>query len=109
MRDLLEDKKGSQITVLDVRELSQVTDFFVLASGTSSPHLKALTAELQVRLKQDDGVRCYRHTGTPESGWMVLDYLDVVVHLFLPTVREYYALEELWSDAPQLVREEDDS
>ena len=98
MRQLIEDKKGQDLVILDVRGLSSVTDFYVITTGTSSPHLKSLAEELMVRLKEDN-IRCYRQSGTADSGWVVLDYVDVVIHLFSPEQRDYYALERLWADA----------
>jgi len=97
---IAEDKKGAALTLLDVRGQSSVTDYYMLMTGGSAPHLKALFNEIQHLLKQD-GVYCYRRTGTPEDGWMVLDYIDLIVHIMLPETREYYALEELWAEAPK--------
>ena len=85
--------------MLDVRKTSSITDFHILATGTSSPHLRALANELRARLK-DLGVPGYRSTGTPDSGWVVSDCVDVIVHLFSPEARAYYDLDELWKDAP---------
>jgi ribosome-associated protein len=96
----LEDKKGSDIALLDVRGLSEVTDFCLLVSGTSPPHLKAMFEEIQHSLKAQ-GLHCYRRSGNPESGWLILDYVDVVIHMFLPEVRRYYAIEDLWPTAPR--------
>ena len=101
---MLEDKKADNVVILDVQQLSTVTDYYVIASGSSAPHLKALAGAVEKELKEQ-GVKRYNREGTFESQWMVLDYVDVVVHIFLPEVREYYSLERLWSDAPQ-VREE---
>ncbi|MBI2441080.1 MAG: ribosome silencing factor [Lentisphaerae bacterium] len=97
----LADKKGSAIMAYDVRESSSITDFHVLATGLNPPHLKALFNETRLRLKAF-GVACYRKSGTPESGWIVADYLDVVAHLFNEAAREYYALDRLWQDQPRL-------
>jgi len=97
----LDDHKGVNITILDVRELSNVTDYYLLVTGTSSPHLKALADETQRALRKS-GVKCYRQSGTPDSGWLVLDYLDLVIHIFTEETRGYYALEQLWSDAPKV-------
>lgn len=103
VREAAAEKKGFDLTTLDVRELSGVTDFFVLVSGTSPPHLKALHQDIALCLKRA-GHPVHRVSGTPESGWVVLDWLGVVVHLFTPEVRAYYALETLWSDAPRRSR-----
>ncbi len=92
----LEDRKGTDVKVYDVRGKSQLADFFVVATGAAAPHLKALIAETQAVMKES-GVRSYRTSGDPESGWIVVDYIDVVVHVFSPEARAYYALERLWA------------
>ena len=97
----LADKKGSDITVYDVRTNSNVTDFHVLATGLNPPHLKALFNETRLRMKAHD-LGCYRKSGMPDSGWIVADYIDVVLHLFNPVARQYYALDVLWKDMPRL-------
>ena len=83
----LEAAKGENIKVYDVRGKSGLTDFFVVASGAAAPHLKALVRALP---------KAYRTSGEPDSGWIVVDYIDVVVHVFSPEARAYYALEKLW-------------
>ena len=97
-RHALEEKKAQDLVLLDVRKLSSVTDYFLIATGTSAPHLKALTEEVEVPLKKA-GVKRFSHSGTPESGWVVIDYVDVVIHIFSAEARRYYDLEKLWSDA----------
>lgn len=99
IREILDEKKAADIAVLDVRGASTVTDYTIIATGTSSPHIRALYDEVQHQLKQE-GVSCYRRSGETEGGWMVLDYVGVIVHLFLPETRAYYALETLWDSAP---------
>ena len=91
----LEDKKAVDVRVHDVRGKSALADFFVVATGAAAPHLKALVAESQAVMKSE-GVQSYRTSGDPESGWIVVDYIDVVVHVFSPEARAYYALEKLW-------------
>ena len=76
-----------------------MTDYHLLVTGTSPPHIKALSEEVD-RVLKDQGTRCFRKSGTPESGWVVADYFDVVLHIFSPEQRAYYALETLWADAP---------
>lgn len=80
---------------MDVRRRSSVTDYYVMATGSSAPHLKAMQAGVEAALKAK-GEQCYRKAGIPEGGWMVLDYVDVIVHMFTKETREYYALESLW-------------
>ncbi|MCF7837453.1 MAG: ribosome silencing factor [Candidatus Marinimicrobia bacterium] len=91
------EKKALEPLTLDVRGRSPVTDFLVLATGNSPPHLKALATEVERTLK-DIGWPVYRRSGNPDSGWLVLDFIDVVVHLFLPEPRAFYDLEHLWKD-----------
>lgn len=88
--------------MLDLRGISSFTDFFLVCSGTSEPHLKAIAGEIQDVLKKDHDVRPQAVDGYPMSQWVVIDYSDVVVHVFHQTKREYYSLEDLWSDAPRL-------
>jgi ribosome-associated protein len=92
----LADRKGADIKIYDVRGQSPLADFFIVATGSAAPHLKALIAESQAVMK-DAGVMSYRTSGDPESGWIVVDYVDVVVHVFSPEARAYYALEKLWT------------
>lgn len=92
----LEERKGTDIKVYDVRGKSQLADCFVVATGAAAPHLKALIAETQAAMKAL-GVASYRTSGDPESGWIVVDYIDIVVHVFSPEARAYYALEKLWA------------
>ncbi len=88
--------------VLDLRDISTFTDFFVICSGTSEPHLKAIAGEIETRLRVDHGVKPTAVDGFPTSQWIVLDYLQVIVHVFHQEKREFYSLEDLWSDAPRL-------
>ena len=92
----LQDRKGEDVKIYDVRGKSSLADFFVVATGTAAPHLKALVAESQSVMKAA-GVASYRTSGDPESGWIVVDYVDVVVHVFSPEARAYYALEKIWA------------
>ena len=85
----LEAAKGVDVKVYDVRGKSGLADFFVVATGSAAPHLKALVKALP---KQ-----AFRISGVPESGWIVADSIDVVVHVFSPEARAYYALEKLWA------------
>jgi ribosome-associated protein len=87
---------------MDLRGISSFTDFFVICSGTSEPHLKAIASEIQEKLKKDHGVVPHAVDGYPMSQWIVMDYSDVIVHIFHTKKREYYSLEDLWSDAPRL-------
>ena len=91
--------------VLDLQGISSFTDFFVICSGTSEPQLKAIAGEIEERLKQEHGVKPVSVDGFPASQWIVLDYLQVIVHVFHQEKREFYSLEDLWSDAPRIAWE----
>src|SRR6266513_1921253 len=98
--ELASNKKAEDIVVLDLRDISTFTDFFVICSGTSEPQLKAIANELETRLREDHSLRPVAVDGFPASQWMVLDYLQVVVHIFHQDKRAFYSLEDLWGDAP---------
>jgi ribosome-associated protein len=87
---------------LDLRAISTFTDFFVICSATSEPQLKAIANEIETRLRQDHLIRPVAVDGFPASQWIVLDYLQVVVHVFHREKRAFYSLESLWGDAPLL-------
>jgi ribosome-associated protein len=97
----LDDKQAKDIRIFDVRGISGVTDFYVIGTGTSAPHLKALIAETQRRMKEHD-VASYRTSGDSASGWVIVDYVTAVVHVFSPEAREYYNIERLWATAKEL-------
>lgn len=101
VRVILDGKKGENIVVLHIADVSSVCDYMLLCSGLNTPHLRALADEVvkQLRLETPPVVP-HRRAGAPQSEWLVLDYLDFVVHLFTPSMRAYYALEQLWKDAP---------
>jgi ribosome-associated protein len=100
--DIAGDKKAEDIVALDLRGISSFTDFFVICSGTSEPHLKAIINELEERLRKEHGLRPVAVDGFPLSQWVVADYADVVVHIFHTDKRAFYSLEDLWGDAPRL-------
>ena len=91
--------------MLDLRDISTFTDFFVICSGTSEPQLKAIANEIETRLREDHSVRPVAIDGFPASQWMVLDFLQVVVHIFHQDKRAFYSLEDLWGDAPRIQRQ----
>ncbi|HOC22846.1 MAG TPA: ribosome silencing factor [Anaerolineaceae bacterium] len=95
MVDYLEDKLAEDILLLDLRGVSDFTDFFVLASGTSDRMLASLVDAVTEKTREQGVLKPYIE-GNPDCGWMVLDYGSVVVHLLSPQMRDYYQLEELW-------------
>lgn len=101
-RDFADNRKAEDIVVLDVRKISSITDYFVIISGTSEPHLRAIVDEITDRLRDDHGVRARATDGNIRASWQVLDFFDVIVHVMRQDVRAHYDLEGLWSDAPRL-------
>ncbi len=101
-REFADVRKAEDIVVLDVRKLSSVTDYFVIASGTSEPHLRAILDEITERLRDNYGIRPRAVDGTAHGAWVVLDFFDVIVHIMRADVRERYDLEGLWGDAPRV-------
>lgn len=97
------DKKASDVVMLDLRQVALIADYFVLCDGQSTRQLRAITEGIVEALKEM-GERPLRVEGTPESGWMLLDYGAVIAHVFLPELRAYYDLESLWKEAPMVVR-----
>jgi ribosome-associated protein len=101
-RELADNRKAENITVLDMRELSSVTDYFVIASGTSEPHLRAIVDEITDKLREDHDISPRAVDGTLQAAWVVLDFFDVIVHVMRADVRDRYDLETLWGDAPRV-------
>lgn len=97
----LDDKKATDLRVLQVREQSTITDYLVLATGNAHPHLRALRVELEKVLDAAHAKIGGMEVGN-ESGWLVVDAYQIMVHLFLPEQREHYRLEQLWQDATEL-------
>jgi ribosome-associated protein len=101
-RKLAENKKAENAVILDVRKLSSVTDYFVILSGGSEPHLRAIVHEVIDQLRQAHHLRPRTVEGDASATWQVLDYFDVIVHVMRTDVREKYDLESLWGDAPRV-------
>ncbi len=97
----LEDKKAENIRVLKVSEQSSITDYLILATGTSEPHLRALRVELE-KVIDAAKVHIVGMDSSQESGWLVIDAFDVMIHVLTPQNREKYALENLWKDAEEI-------
>jgi ribosome-associated protein len=93
------ENRGKDIVILDMREVTPVFDYFVLATGTSRRQLHAMSEEIDHKLEDEMGDHRLGVEGYQDSRWILLDYGDVVVHLFEPEAREYYGLEDLWCDA----------
>src|SRR5579863_3064269 len=101
-REFADNKKAEDVVVLDVHDLSSVTDYFVIASGTSEPHLRAIVEEITSKLRDDHDIRPVRTDGSTQGAWVALDFFDVIVHVMRTDARERYDLEGLWGDAKRV-------
>ena len=99
--DAIADKKGQDIVLLEVGDLFIITEVFVIATGNSRPHVQSLVNRVEELLKEA-GRNPLRDEGRVEAEWVLLDYGDIMVHVFQPSARQYYDLERLWRDAPVL-------
>ncbi len=102
--ELAQDRKGRDVTVLDLRGLSSATDFFVIVTGTSDIHVRSIANHIMDGLK-GDAERPDHVEGIRGGRWVLIDYIDFVVHVFHPAARDFYQLERLWGDAPVLAVE----
>jgi len=92
------DKKGENIVVLDLRKVTSITDYFVICSGTVDQHIKAIKDNIIEKL-EEEGIKYWHVEGEQALSWILIDYVDVVVHIFHSITREYYKIEKLWADA----------
>lgn len=99
---VLDEKKGKDVRILKVLEETVVTDYFVIATATSSTHLKALCDEVEYRLREEDEIRSDHVEGYQGGGWILVDFGDVIVQLFDPVSRDFFKLEKLWSQAEEI-------
>jgi ribosome-associated protein len=98
------DKKGHDILLLDLREQAIFADYFLMCNAENERQLRALAAGIAEDAKKEAGVYARGSEGEPEGGWVLVDFGDVIVHIFSPEQRDYYRLEELWHDAYTVLR-----
>lgn len=103
--ELILAKKGYDIKVLDLQKVTSFTDYFIIASADSDTQVKAIADGIEDKLVED-GIKCHNKEGFASLNWVLLDYVDVVVHIFLRDARSFYNLEKLWGDAPVRVIED---
>jgi ribosome-associated protein len=96
--ELMYNKKAFDVIMLDISKLTTMTDYFVVCSADSDTQVKAISDEVDKKLR-DEGIKCWHTEGYKSLSWVLLDYVDVVVHVFKKDAREYYNLEKLWGDA----------
>ncbi len=102
--EIASDRKAEQIVLLDIRKLSIIADYFVICNGTGDRHVKAIAREIDDKLREEDDIKPYHMEGITEGTWVLMDYGDVLVHIFEPATRDFYKLEQLWAAAqPVLV------
>lgn len=99
------DKKAEDIVLLDMRGVSDFTDFFLICSASSEPQLKAIASSIRDKVREEQGAKPLTEDGYPASQWVVVDYGSVICHLFLESRRSFYDLEGLWNDAPRVALE----
>ena len=99
-------KKGFDVRILELTEISSVCDYFVIVSGEADVHVRAIARAVEDGL-MERGIKPYQTEGLSEGNWVLYDYIDVVVHVFLEPTRQFYALEKLWGDAPKVELTED--
>jgi len=102
----LEDKKADEITTIDVRKVSSVSDWIIVCEGDNSTHIRAIAEHVLSSLKKHN-TYCTHREGLEESRWVLIDYIDVVVHIMLPQLREYYDIEGLWKSAQEIKTDTD--
>lgn len=99
----LDEKKGEQILLLDIEEHCSFTDYFIICTAISDRTIKALANEVQKAVKETHSLKVWGVEGDPDGGWILMDYGDVILHLFGKETREYYQLEELWGAGQVLI------
>ena len=99
--EILSSKKAIDLKILEIKDLTSICDYFVICSGTSTPHIKALCDETAEKLTETCGITP-RNEGYGAANWLLMDYGNVVIHIFNKENREFYGLERLWADAPEL-------
>ena len=102
------DRKANNVVVLDLRGLSSVTDFFVICSGNSDTHVEGIADIIKEKM-DEHGVDLWHREGERKASWILLDYIDIIVHIFTENERELYSLERLWGDAPKVTYDDEDN
>jgi ribosome-associated protein len=97
----MQEKKAGEVTVMDLQGVTHFTDYFVLCCGDSEPQIRSIYKNIDDRMSAE-GIEAHHIEGRPESGWILMDYRDFVVHIFSPEKRTFYNLERLWADAPRM-------
>jgi len=99
--DLIFNKKGYDVRIIDLQNIASFTDYFVICSADSDTQVKAISDEIDKNLR-DEGIKCWHKEGLTALSWVLMDYVDVVVHVFKKDARDFYNIEKLWGDAPSI-------
>lgn len=103
--NLIFNKKGYDVTLIDLKKVTTMSDYFVICSADSDTQVQSIADEVEKKLR-DEGIKCWHKEGYKALQWVLLDYVDVVVHIFKKETREFYSLEKLWGDAPSKLIED---
>jgi len=103
--ELIFNKKGYDVKILDLRNLTTITDYFIICSGDSDTQVKAIADEVDKKMREL-GVKSWHTEGYRGLNWVLVDFVDIVVHIFKKETRDYYNLEKLWGDAPTVIAED---
>jgi ribosome-associated protein len=103
--ELIFSKKGYNVKILDLRKLTTITDYFIICTGDSDTQVKAIADEVDKQMREE-GVRSWHTEGYRSLNWVLIDFVDIVVHVFKKESREFYNLEKLWGDAPVIIAED---
>ena len=95
---IMDDRKAKNIEIIDTSKLTEITDYFIIGSGTSTTHVRGIADEIEVKMKEA-GIPCSHIEGYDTAGWILLDFTDVVAHVFIEDQREFYNQERLWKDS----------
>ena len=102
---VLEDKKAKEIKVLNVKDITLVADYFIICSGTSTIHIKALADEIEEKLETEKGLELHHKEGYNSARWILLDYSNIIIHIFHQDERMFYSLERIWADAKEVIEQ----
>ena len=96
------NRKAQEISILHVEKNFVMTDFFVVCTGNTEKHVKSISQEIEVELKKKHQMTCHHIEGYQEGKWILMDFIDVIVHIYLEDMREFYEIEDLWADSPKI-------
>ncbi|TYB32027.1 MAG: ribosome silencing factor [Candidatus Mcinerneyibacterium aminivorans] len=100
--ELLDEKKGEDIKIIDVEGISPITDYMIIASAETQKHARTMAENVKVKMKKDLGVNCEHLDGYDNGEWIIMDYFDFLVHIFLKNTREFYDIENLYRDSKEV-------